>query len=59
MTQTFRNGLEIEFSSEWNNKEERENAIFIVLTTKHLTAIILLVLYFRILRALVWKNKLY
>lgn len=37
LIQTFRNGLEMEFSSQWNNKEGVENVIFIVLTSKHFT----------------------
>lgn len=36
LIQTFRNGLEMEFSSQWNKKEV-ENVIFIVVTSKHLT----------------------
>lgn len=36
LIQIFRNGLQMEFSSQWNNKEV-ENVIFIVVTSKHLT----------------------
>lgn len=36
LIQTFRSGLEMEFSSQWNKKEV-ENVIFIVVTSKHLT----------------------
>lgn len=36
LTQTFRNGLKMEFSSQWINKEV-DYVISIVLTSKHLT----------------------
>lgn len=37
LTQTSGNGLHMEFSGQCNNKYEGENAIFVVLTSKHLT----------------------